>query len=212
MCFGDCLDMNKKLVIIGARAMGRETCAYAIECGMEVKGFLDSDATALDDFNSYPPILDSVEQYFPCDEDVFVVALGETNYKLKYVDIISKKNGRFASVIHPTAYIGKNVKIGAGCIICPNTTITNDTEVGEHVIVNVGASVSHDNQIGDGSTICPGARLAGRVKIGQGVFIGTGALLIPDVKLGDYVFVAAGATVTKSFENGRLMGVPAVQK
>ena len=204
--------MNNKLVIIGARAMGRETCAYARESGMEVKGFLDSNATVLDGFNGYPPIIDSVERYLPCDGDVFVIALGEPNYKFKYVDIVAKKGGRFASVIHPTAYIGKNVKIGDGCIICPNTTITNDTELGAHVIVNVGASVNHDNRIGDGSTICPGARLAGRVQIGRGVFVGTGALLIPDVKLGDHVFVAAGATVTKSYEKGRLMGVPAVQK
>ena len=201
-----------KLVIIGARAMGRETYAYACESGIEVKGFLDSKTDALGGFDGYPSILDSVESYRPCDEDMFVVALGEPEYKAKYAGIIVEKGGRFASVIHPTAYIGKNVKIGAGCIICPNATITNDTEVGEHVIVNIGASVNHDNQIGDYSTICPGARLAGRVRIGRGVFVGTGALVIPDVQLGDNVLVAAGATVTKSFERGRLMGVPATMR
>ena len=201
-----------KLVIIGARAMGRETYAYACECGMEVKGFLDSKANALDGFAGYPLILDSVEGYRPCDEDVFVVALGEPEFKIKYAQIISEKGGKFVSVVHPTAYVGKNVKIGAGCIICPNATITNDTEVGSHVVINIGASINHDNRIGDGSTICPGARLAGRVRIGRGVFIGTGALFIPDVHLGDGVFVAAGAVVTKSFDKGRIMGVPAVAK
>ena len=192
--------------------MGRETYAYACECGMEVKGFLDSKSDALDGFDGYPPILASVESYCPCEEDVFVVALGEPEYKRKYAEIIAKKGGRFSSIIHPTAYVGKNVKIGVGCIICPNTTITNDTEIGDHVIINIGASVNHDNRIGEGSTICPGVRLAGRVSIGRDVFIGTGALLIPDVKLGDYVFVAAGAAVTKSFDKGRIMGVPAVAK
>lgn len=201
-----------KLVIIGARAMGRETYAYACECGMEVKGFLDSNTNALDGFDGYPPILDSVEGYTPCAEDVFVVALGEPEHKVKYAQIIAAKGGKFISVIHPTSYIGKNVKIGVGCIICPNTTITSETEVGSHVVINIGASVNHDNRIGDGSTICPGARLAGRVCIGKGVFVGTGALIIPDVQLGDNVFVAAGAAVTKSFEKGRLMGVPAVAK
>lgn len=201
-----------KLVIVGARAMGRETYAYACDCGLDVKGFLDSKANALDGFDGYPPILDSVERYHPCDEDVFVVALGEPEYKVKYAQLIVEKGGKFVSVIHPTSYVGKNVKIGAGCIICPNTTITNDTEIGSHVVINIGASVNHDNRIGDGSTICPGARLAGRVRIGRGVFIGTGALLIPDVHLGDNVFVAAGAVVTKSFDKGRIMGVPAVAK
>ena len=192
--------------------MGRETYAYACECGMDVKGFLDSQADALDGFDGYPPVLGSVEGYVPCEEDVFVVALGEPEYKVKYAQIIADKGGRFASVIHPTAYIGKNVKIGHGCIICPNTTITNETEIGEHVILNIGASINHDNRIGDGTTICPGARLAGRVRIGRNVFIGTGASIIPDVQLGDNVYVAAGSLVVNSFEKGRLMGVPAREK
>lgn len=202
----------KRLIIVGARAMGRETYAYASECGMDVKGFLDSKTDALDGFEGYPPVLGPVERYVPSDEDVFVVALGEPEYKIKYAQLIAGKGGVFTSVIHPTAYIGKNVKLGEGCIICPNTVITNDTEVGSHVIINIGVSINHDNQIGDYSTICPGVRLAGRVRIGRGVFIGTGALFIPDVHLGDDVFVAAGAVVTKSFDKGRVMGVPAVVK
>ena len=201
-----------KLVIVGARAMGRETYAYACECGMEVKGFLDSKVDALDGFNGYPPILDSAERYRPCDEDVFVVALGEPEYKLKYVQMIAEKGGKFASVVHPTAYVGKGVKIGTGCIICPNTTITNDSEIGDHVVINIGASVSHDNKIGNYSTVCPGARLAGRVRLGKAVFVGTGASIIPDVNLGDKVYVAAGAVVVCSVASGRVMGVPAVGK
>ena len=198
-----------KLVIIGARAMGRETCSYARECGMEVKGFLDSKADALDGFTGYPPILDSVENYTPAEEDVFVVALGEPEYKMKYAAVIAEKGGKFVSIVHPMAYVGCNVQLGAGCIICPNSTITNDTTLGDHVIVNVGASVNHDNRIGTGTTICPGARLAGRVKVGTNTFIGTGALIIPDISLGDRIVVGAGAVVTKSFDRGKLVGVPA---
>lgn len=200
------------LIIIGARAMGRETCTYAQEAGMIVKGFLDSKADALFGFDDYPPVLCAVEDYQIVDGDVFVCALGDPEFKQRYVDVIAAKGGRFVSVVHPTAYVGHNVKIGDGSIICPNATITNDTVLGEHVILNVGASINHDNQIGAFSTICPGCRLAGRVTIGKYVFVGTGALLIPDVSLGDNVYVAAGATVTKSFESGRLMGVPAIQK
>ena len=192
--------------------MGREVCAYAHDAGHEVKGFLDSKPTALDGYEGYPSILGSVEEYQPEEEDRFVIALGAPEWKLYYASIIARKNGCFATVIHPSAYIGKNVRIGEGSIICPRTTITVDTVLGKHVIVNVGTTINHDNDIGDGVTISPGCLLAGRVRIGSGVFIGVGAVLIPDVKLGDNVFVAAGATVTKSFESGRLMGVPAVCK
>ena len=201
-----------KLVIIGARAMGRETYSYARDAGLEVKGFLDSKGDALDGFEGYARILGSVEEYTIETGDVFVCALGDPEFKHRYVNIVASRGGVFASVIHPSAYVGRSVKIGDGSIICPNATITNDTILGEHVIVNVCASINHDNCIGDFSTICPGCRLAGRVKIGKSVFVGTGALIIPDVTLGDNVYVAAGATVTKSYDAGRLMGVPAVQK
>ena len=204
--------MNNSLVIIGARAMGREACAYAQDAGFAVKGFLDGKADALDGYVDYPPILGSVEEYDVADDDLFVVALGEPDYKQEYAEMIAAKGGRFVTIVHPTAYIGKNVKIGQGCIICPNSAITNDTVIGDHVVVNVNVSISHDNRIGDYSTICPGCHLAGRVRIGRQVFIGTGASLIPDVVLGDGVYVAAGAVVTKSFERGRVMGVPAMFK
>lgn len=204
--------MNGCLIIIGARAMGREACIYARDAGYEVKGFLDSNPVALDEYDGYPAILGSVENYQPKAEDRFVVALGDPRLKLHYANMIVQKNGVFTSIIHPSSYIGSNVIIGEGAIICPRVTITIDSVLGKHVIVNTGTSINHDNIIGDGTTICPGCLLAGRVQIGRGVFLGVGSVLIPDVKLGDYVFVAAGATVTKSYQSGRLMGVPAVCK
>lgn len=204
--------MNWRLVIVGARAMGREVCSYAQESGIEVKGFLDDNVNALDGFVGYPPILDSVEKYVIAKEDLFIVALGEPDSKLKYAKQIAEKGGRFTSVVHPSAYVGENVKLGVGCIVCPHSTITNDTILGEHVIVNVNVSISHDNRIGDYVTICPGCHLAGRVNLERLVFIGTGVSLIPDVCLGEGVYVAAGAIVTKSFDYGCLMGVPAKRR
>lgn len=201
-----------RLVIIGASAMGRETSAYACECGMEVKGFLDSRANILDGQSGYAPILCSAEEYIPECEDVFVCAVGDPLEKRKYVQLLESRGAKFVSIIHPKAYVGANVKIGVGCIVAPNASITNDSVIGAHVILNVNASVCHDNVIGDFTTICPGCCLAGRVKVGVEVFIGAGAVIIPDICLGDGMFVAAGATVVKSFSGGRIMGTPAKLK
>lgn len=202
----------RRLVIIGASAMGRETCAYARECGMLVKGFLDSRVNILDERTGYAPVLNSAEAYTPEKSDVFVCAVGDPRAKRTYVQLLEARGAKFVSVIHPKAYIGANVKIGVGCIVAPNASITNDSIIGDHVIVNVNASVCHDNIVGDFTTICPGCCLAGRVTIGKDVFMGAGAVLIPDISLGDGMFVAAGATVVKSFSGGRVMGTPAKLK
>ena len=204
--------MRQSIIIVGASAMGREAYIYAKECGFDVAGFLDTRSEVLAPFHGYPPVLGTVDEYRFKNTEKCVVCVGDPDVRFHYVGQLKARHASFARIVHPTAYIGKNVKIGHGCIICPNTTITNDTEVGEHVILNIGASISHDNRIGDGSTICPGARLAGRVRIGKNVFIGTGASIIPNVKLGDNVYVAAGAVVVNSFEKGKLMGIPAREK
>ena len=206
------VEATKRLVIVGASAMGRETCAYAIESGIRVKGFLDSRSDVLSGLNGYPPILDSVEDYHIEKSDMFVCAVGDPESRHTYADIIENKGGKFVSVIHPTAYIGMNVKLGEGCIVAPHASISNDTIVGDHVIVNLNSSISHDNRISNFSTVSPGCHLAGWVSLGENVFLGVGTSIIPHVTLGDNVFVAAGAVVVKSFDSGRIFGVPARQK
>lgn len=197
----------KQLVIIGASAMGREACAYAQECGMKVKGFLDSRTTILDNYMGYPPILGAVESWWPSDDEVYICACGEPQVKRKYVEMFP--NVKWATLVHPTAYVGTNVSIGYGTIICPHATITTDTKIGNHVIVNVNASISHDCSVGDHTSISPGCHVAGWCTIGTDVFLGVHSALVPNVALGDNVFVAAGAVVTRSVNEGRVMGVPA---
>ena len=203
---------KKRLVIVGASAMGREVCAYARESGMAVKGFLDSRADILGGRKGYPPILGPVESYQVRASDVFVCAVGDPGMKRRYAQMVREKGGCFVSIIHPTAYIGMNVEIGAGCIVAPHASVSNDTVLGDHVIVNLNASISHDNCISTGCTISPGCHLAGWVALGEDVFVGIGASIIPHVSIGRNVVVAAGAVVVRSVATGRVMGVPARKK
>jgi len=199
-----------KLVIVGASALGRETCGYARDCGMEVRGFLDSRAHVLDGCTGYPPILGSVEEYVPAADDIFICAVGEPEPKRKYVAMLPTVN--WVTIIHPTAQIGQNAKIGVDCIIAPHVVISNDTIIGDHARVDVQSEVAHDCKVGNFTSISPGCHIAGWCDIGEDVFMGVGATIIPHIKLGRGVYLAAGAVVTKSCESGRLMGVPAKQK
>ena len=202
----------KNLVIIGASAMGRETCSYACACGLHVKGFLDSRSHLLDDYIGYPPILGTVETYSPKSGDVFLCALGDPKQRKSYVEKIIAKGGEFVSIVHPSAVVSENAKIGIGCVIRPMAVIGSDAIIGAHVIVGTLSLVAHDCNVGDYSEISPGCHIAGWCNVGDEVFIGIHAALVPHVTLGKGVFVAAGAVVTKSVESGRVMGVPAVRK
>ena len=91
----------KKLIIIGASAMGRETYDYARDCKIEVKGFLDSRKTILDNYEGYPRIIGPVDEYTPCAEDVFICAIGDPVQKRRYCEEIAAKGGQFISIVHP---------------------------------------------------------------------------------------------------------------
>ena len=196
-----------KLVIVGASALGRETCKYAQDCGIEVRGFLDSRTQLLDGVVGYPPILGSVEDYVVKPDDVFVCAVGEPEPKRKYVAMLPTV--KWISIVHPTAFVGTNASIGDGCIIRPFSLVGNDAVIGNHVTIGVQSQIAHDCVIGDFVSISPGCHIAGWCKIGDDVFAGVGATVIPHVELGRGVYLAAGAVVTKSCLEGRLMGVPA---
>ena len=202
----------KKLVIIGASALGRETVDYAQACGMAVRGFLDSRRDILDGFAGYPPVLGAVEGFRPEPDDVFVCALGEPEQKRKYVALLADAD--WANVVHPTAIIGRNVRMGRGCIIRPFAVVGNDTVLGDHVTIGTQSLVAHDCMIGDFSVVSPGAHIAGWCRIAAGSFLGIHSAVVPHVELGsDHgVLVAAGAVVTKSTIAKRVMGIPAKER
>lgn len=202
----------KHLVIIGASALGREVCSYAADCGIKVKGFLDSRANIIGDYKNYPPILSSVETYKIASDDIFVCAIGDPLPRKQYADLIKNRGGEFVSILHPTAFVGANVSIGPGCIIRPFAAIGNDTRIGSHVIVGIQSLVAHDCKICDYVTVSPGCHIAGWCNVGEGVFVGIHSALVPHISIGQGVYVAAGAVVTKSVDSGRVMGVPAVKK
>lgn len=202
-----------RLIIIGARALGRKVCNYARDAGFEVVGFLDDKADAPEGFAGYPPILGSVENWSVSADDCYVCAVGDSQMRAKYAAIIEQKGGVFVSVIHPTAYVGPNVKMGDGCIVCPYAVVDCDLTMGRHVIVNVHTLVAHDCVLEDCVTLSPNVHLGGRTKIRRTAFLGINASTVPDVGIGESSYVAAGACVTKDVPNAVLVaGVPAMIK
>ena len=201
----------KQLIIVGARGFGRELFSASQECigyGVEfvVKGFLDSKLDALNGFEGYPPILGSPDNYEIKPDDVFITALGDPQWRRHYVDLMESKGARFLSLIHRSAAIGKNVKIGEGVYIARNAMFSVDIHVGNHVCVFNDAIVGHDAWIGnfshlsaqtfmgggsrmeDGAVLHPGARVAPHKRVGENAVVGIGSVVVSNVKDNTVVF------------------------
>lgn len=192
----------KNLLIIGARAFGREIYNIAIQTKeynneWVVKGFLDDDRTAINEFSSnYPPIIDSVKNYKIQPNDVFVCALGDPKIKKQYIQEILLKGGKFINIIHPLAVINPvNVNLGTGVIICPFTYISNDTTIGNFVTIQTHVALGHDVVVGDYCQINALSFLGGYAKVGTGATINPGANILPKKSVGSNSSIGVNSSV-----------------
>lgn len=205
----------KHLIIIGARGYGRGACdiAKSMESyGSEfvLKGFLDDKTDALDEYEGYPKILDSVEHYEIQPDDVFACALGDVKYKKKYVDIILQKGGVFFNLIHSSASIGRNTIIGQGAIIGYGTQIDCDVTIGNFCNIQTNAVIGHDSIVSDWCMIDCFAFTGGFAKLGEGVTLHTRATIIPKLEVGDYATVnACSLCIRKVKPRSVMLGNPA---
>ncbi len=205
----------KHLLIIGARGFGREIYNSALESigyGVEfdVKGFLDEKADALDGFEGYPQIIGPVETYVPQEDDVFVCALGDVKYKIKYSCMILDKGGEFITLIHQSAYISRNVKIGKGCLILADSRIHCDVTIGNYVTIQPKAVIGHDVVVEDWCMINAFADCGGMAYMEEGATLHTHSFLLPKKRIGAYAVLGACSLATRNVKPGTVVvGVPA---
>ena len=117
---------------------------------------------------------------------------------------------RFATLVHPRAWLADQVAIGEGTVVFAGALINVDVTLGAHCSINLGCTISHDCVLGDFVSLGPGVHLAGSVTVGATTDIGTGACVRPAISIGRDVIVGAGATVVHDIPHEySVAGVPA---
>jgi len=173
--------------------------------------FIDDKYPDLSNSGPWPVVgslsdLESRQEYW----GFVVVAIGNNRLRLKLQQEASDARFSIATIIHPSAQIAGQVKIGEGSVVFANTVVKIGSTLGRSVIINTAATIDHDGVIGDGVHILPGAHLAGNVRVGKCAWVGIGAAVINGINIGSSATVGAGASVTKDFAAGQtVVGVPA---
>lgn len=205
----------KNLIIIGAGGMGREVYNLATQCkgfGTEylIKGFIDDNPLALNNFDSYPPICGTISDYVIDDSDIFTCSIGNVQLKRKCIELILNKRGRFISLIHPTSLINFSSRIGNGSLIFPYAQVGSAAIIGDYSLVQSYAGIGHDVMIGDFARIDVQVLCVGGVKIGNNVTIHSGAIINHRVVIEDNAVIGATSFVIKKVKQGTtVFGNPA---
>ena len=196
-----------KIIIVGASGLGREVYQWLSDLGEKknIKGFLDINKSALHDSKIDLPVLGTEYTYNPEPNDVFVVAITDSNIKQKAINVLKTKNASFRSVIHPTALISEYCDLGTGVIIYPYVLISTDVSVGCYTIINLGAAMGHDATVGDYSFIGAYAIIAGWSKVGIGCYIGSGSFIAQRSIVEDGAKVSSNVSVFGKIKSGEIV-------
>lgn len=198
-----------KLLIIGASGHGKVVADIAMKMNKWSEiSFLD-DNESLDSvmgckvLGGTELVLRFIDEY-----DVFV-GIGNNQIRKKIQDMLILNNVQLPILVHPTAIIATQVKIGQGTVIMAGTVINSCTEIGVGTIINTGVTIDHDNIIEEYVHISPGAHLAGNVRVGKESWLGIGSLISNNITLVENCNIGAGAVVIKNIDQkGTYIGVP----
>lgn len=209
----------RQLVIFGAGGFGREVLQLvrdvnAAEVAWECLGFVadvvpDKETTAATVGGL--PLLGGIEWLRAHPQVEVVVAVGASAARWKIVQrIVAGCPNRFATLVHPRAWVGEGVEIGPGSIVCAGALLTTDICIGRHVHINIGSTIGHDAVLEDFVTLNPSVNISGNARILAGTEIGTGSVVIPKCCVGPWTIVGAGSVVIASLkENVTAVGAPA---
>ena len=116
--------------------------------------------------------------------------------KEKIVENMSKRNMKFASIIHPTAILTPYSHYGEGLIMFPCAKLSVNSTVGKHVTI-MSSGVGHDVKVGDYCTLCGNVTVIRNVMIGDRTYIASNVALNADVHIGNDCYIGMGSMVTK---------------
>lgn len=115
-----------------------------------------------------------------------------------------------ATVIHPKAWVPKNVVIGKGTIVLAGACVSPLAVFGDHAYISHGSLVGHDAQVDNYVSVMPGASVSGDTHLGEGCLIGSNATVLEKLTIGAWSIVGAGSLVTKDVPaNVTAVGAPA---
>jgi hypothetical protein len=206
----------KDLIIIGGGGFGRETLDVVeainnVEPTWNFLGFIDDSEPEMEKLHrravKWLGGRECLENYKTAS---FVVGISNPKIRRELVQFAQDCGMQPATLIHPQAYIGSDVQIGPGTIVCVGASMTTNIRIGVHSQINPRVLIGHDTKVEDFVSIYPGATIGGNVIISDDVTVGANATILQGLTIGEQSFIGAGAVVTKVVPSHAIAkGVPA---
>lgn len=110
---------------------------------------------------------------------------------------------RFATIVHPHAFVSPQSTVGRGSVVLAGTTVGAFVSIGDHVIILQNVGLSHDDVIEEYSCLAVGVSFSGSVRGGRNCFLGTNSTIIA-ATIGEGSMVGAGALIRHDVPEGEV--------
>lgn len=201
--------MTARLVIVGAGGHGRELFDAA-RAAWTVAGFVDDGPVDVARLERLGAALLGDTDWLAAHPGSFALGVGTPSARRRLAGKLETAGCEPATVAHPGAVVGPDVRLGDGAVLFDRCTVTTNVTIGRHTHLNVGCAVQHDSTVGDFVQLSPGVLVNGDCHIGDDVFLGTGAIVTRGCVVGNGARVGAGAVVLDDVPPGvTVVGAPA---
>jgi len=208
---------SKKCIIYGAGSVGRLALQIIedlnkISKDFEVLGFVDDNEKLHGTYLNGYKVFGGFSYLKISGIKNIIISFSQNSLRHSVFNNISKhiQDIKFPTIIHPSVWLGQNVKIGKGVIIYPSVCIDPDVSIDDFSILNKLTSLGHDTSIGKYVTLSPGVKIGGFNVIKDKVYLGINSSSLQYMKLGENSVIGAGAVVTKNIPaNCTAVGIPA---
>lgn len=206
--------MTTPLLLVAGGGLARETLAAIDDDDhYAVVGVLDDSPAMLGRDVGGVPVLGALDVALDHPDAQIVVCAGKGAARAGIVGRLTDLGitaGRYATVVHPDATVGRGCAVGRGSVLLAGVVLTADVVLGTHVVVMPHVTLTHDDLVEDYATLAAGATLGGDVRVGRGSYIGMNASVREHVRIGSDSTVGMGAVVLEDVPAGQIWaGVPA---
>ncbi len=201
------MGLLRPIVVVGAGGFGREVMEllYAINAQTpthEVLGFLDDGPVRRELMERLGTThLGDTMRLADLQAD-YVIAIGAAGPRRRIDRQATPLGRRAATLLHPTATIGRDVVLGEGVIVAAGARLTTHIVVGRHSHINLNSTIGHDVVLGEFVTVFGGVHVGGGAVVDDGATLGSGSVILPNVRIGKDATVGAGAVVVRDVPPG----------
>ncbi len=209
-----------KLIIIGAGLSTIEIIDQIDDINkfslnkIKILGILDDNKKLLNKKISSIPVIGNTRQMKKFKNEYFFLGIQSYKNRFKRSDFIKniKKNiKKFITIIHPSALIGKNAKIGRGCLINNNTHIYSNSKLGNFCNISANVSIAPNSNIRENCFIGFSSIIASDVIIEKNSYIGMRSCVLESIKINQGSRVLPNTLVHRNFNKNKaiIFGDPA---